>query len=186
LLERFGSVALTYYVIQVKTRGEEKYLSLAEQALDPYDIKIIWPRRSLRIRRRGKWLNILSPIFPGYLFLEVETIKPELYWVLKKLPGFFRFLKNNHDIQPLPRTDARILASLLSFGEIVDRSLAVFDEGGRIRVLEGPLKGLEGLIMKVDKRKGRVKVKLDLYDESYHVDFGFSVVEKAEEGKSHI
>ena len=174
-------MSLTYFVIQVKTRGEEKYLSLAQQALVPYSIKALWPRRRLRVRRRGKWHDILAPIFPGYLFLEVEAISPDLYWILKRLPGFFRFLKSNHDIQPLPHADARILSTLLSFGEVVDRSLATFDPGGRIRIIEGPLKNLEGLIAKVDKRKGRVKVNLDLYDESYLVDFGFSAIEKAPE-----
>ena len=173
-------MSLTYYVIQVKTRGEDKYLSLAEQALKPLNIKLIWPRRSLRIRRRGRWRDVLSPIFPGYLFLEVEEINPELYWILKKPPGFLRFLKNNHDIRPLPEPDARILVRLLSFGEVVNRSVATFDEGGRIRIIEGPLTGLEGLIIKVDKRKGRAKVKLDLYDEFYHVDFGFRAIEKTE------
>ena len=171
---------LTYFVIQVKTRGEEKYLTLAEQALESLNIKLIWPRRRLRIRRRGHWRETLSPIFPGYLFLEVEAIDPELYWTLKKSPGFYRFLKSNHDIQPLPEPDARILASLIGFGEVVNRSLATFDEGGRIKIIEGPLTGMEGLIVRVDKRKGRVKVKLDLYDESFLVDFGFSAVEKAQ------
>ncbi len=177
-------MSLTYYVIQIKTRGEDRYLSLAQQALEPLGIKLIWPRRSLRIRRRGRWRDILAPIFPGYLFLEVEDVNPELYWILKKTPGFFRFLKSNHNIQPLPEPDARILASLTSFGEIVNRSVATFDEGGRIRIIEGPLKGLEGLISKVDKRKGRLKVKLDLYDESYQVDFGFNAIEKADGKKS--
>jgi transcriptional antiterminator NusG len=174
---------LTYFVIQVKTRSEEKYLSLAEQALEPVNIKLIWPRRRLRIRRRGRWRELLSPIFPGYLFLEVEEINPELYWMLKKPPGFYRFLKSNHDIRPLPEQDARILARLISLGEVVNRSLAAFDEGGRIRIIEGPLSGLEGLIVKVDRRKGRVKVKLDLYDKSFLVDFGFSALEKAQEKK---
>ena len=177
-------MSLTYYVIQVKTRGEHKYLSIARQALEPLNIKLIWPRRSLRIRRRGRWRDVLAPIFPGYLFLEVEEINAELYWILKKPPGFFRFIKSNHDIQPLPEPDARILTSLTSFGEVVKQSLATFDEGGRIRIIEGPLMGFEGLIIKVDRRKGRAKVKLDLYEESYHVDFGFSAIEKTDGKKS--
>jgi transcription termination/antitermination protein NusG len=43
-------------------------------------------------------------------------------------------------------------------------------------VINGPLKGLEGKIVKVDKRKGRAKVKLDLYDESFLVDLSFELL----------
>ena len=45
-------------------------------------------------------------------------------------------------------------------------------------MLAGPLKGLEGYIQKVDRRKGRARVKLDLYQESFHIDFGFEFMER--------
>ena len=83
----------------------------------------------------------------------------------------------------MPEPDARILANLLRFGEVVKKSVAAFDEGGRIRVIEGPLKGMEGRIAKVDKRKGRAKIKLALYENSYVVDFGFQSIEKAKDNE---
>jgi transcriptional antiterminator NusG len=52
-----------------------------------------------------------------------------------------------------------------------------FDINGRISVKEGPLKGYEGKIVHVDKRKRRARVQLDLYKESYHIDFGFELLE---------
>jgi transcriptional antiterminator NusG len=168
-----------YYVIQVRSRGELKYLNLAEEITqDLKGTKIFWPRRSLRIKRHGSWKNVISPIFPGYVFLETDEVGSELYWALRRLPGFYRFLKSNRDICPMPEADARVLTRLLSMGEIVERSKADFDENNRIRILEGPLRGLEGQIIKVDRRKGRAKVRLDLYDESYTVDFGFQAIEK--------
>ncbi|MFW5689149.1 MAG: KOW motif-containing protein, partial [Spirochaetota bacterium] len=45
-----------------------------------------------------------------------------------------------------------------------------------IEVKEGPLAGLEGRIVKVDRRKQRAKVRLDLYQESFLVDFGFELL----------
>ena len=176
----------TYYVIQVKTRGEEKYLSFAEPIAQGSSRRILWPRRSLRIRRKGKWRNVLSPIFPGYVFLEAESVDPQLYWQLKKIPGFYRFLKSNHDIQPLPESDTHVLSRLLRFGEVVPKSVVTFDAGVRIKILEGPLKGLEGHIVRIDRRKGRAKIQLDLYAKSYVVDFGFqdleSVLDRQPEG----
>ncbi|MDR2619211.1 MAG: antitermination protein NusG, partial [Treponema sp.] len=34
-------------------------------------------------------------------------------------------------------------------------------------------------IIKVDKRKGRAKIKLDLYDDSFTIDLAFEVLETA-------
>ena len=43
------------------------------------------------------------------------------------------------------------------------------------------MKGLEGRIIKVDRRKKRAKIKLSLYEESFRVDFGFEILEKVED-----
>ena len=165
-----------FYALQVMTGGEEKFLRLARQAAPGVDL--FWPRRNLRIRRAGKWRDSLAPIFPGYVFLEAGDVAPSLYWAIRRLPGFNRFLKSNQNIVPLPDSDTRILRALLFHGEVVGKSVVEFDENNRIRVLEGPLRGLEGQIVKVDRRKGRVKVKLDLYDKSHTVDFGFTSIGK--------
>ena len=61
-------------------------------------------------------------------------------------------------------------------GPVAGKSKVYFDENSRIVVTEGPLMGLEGKIVKVDKRKGRAKIKLDLYDDSFAIDLAFEVI----------
>ena len=164
---------MKYYVVQVETRNEHKFTQLARQRVDENIRRILWPRRRLTIRRRGKKKEELAPIFPGYVFIETEELTPENYWAVRHLPHFFQFLRSNHNVQPLSGADERLLVHFLSFGEVVDKSKVTFSENSRIEVLEGPLKGLEGRVVKVDKRKGRAKVKLDMYNESFLIDFGF-------------
>lgn len=169
---------MPYYVIQVKTKGEDEYLRRTQDIFGGSDGKLLWPRRNLRIRRRGKWNNELSPIFPGYLFLEVPEVSSELFLKLRRIPGFFRFLQSNRNIIPLSSGDRELLTHFLSFGEIVDKSTVYFDDDNRIKVVSGPLLGLEGSIVKVDRRKGRAKVRLDMFESSFVIDFGFEAIEK--------
>jgi transcriptional antiterminator NusG len=177
---------MDYYAIQVRTRGEGKYLRVARYFLDAYNLlpeeegRLLWPRRKLTIRRRGKLQDSLAPIFPGYIFLETERFDPDVYWVMKRIDGFFKFLKDNQHIEPLQGPDRELLLHFLQFGEIVSKSEVYFDENKRIRVLEGPMKGLEGNIVKVDKRKRRAKIKLTLYKDSFLIDFGFELLEPVE------
>jgi transcriptional antiterminator NusG len=56
------------------------------------------------------------------------------------------------------------------------KSKVYFDANSRIVVTEGPLMGLEGKIIKVDKRKGRAKIKLDLYNDSFSIDLAFELL----------
>ncbi len=170
---------MNYYVIQVKTGGEEKYIRSANKTLSNVDadVRLIWPRRRLGLRKKGKTTNSLAPVFPGYVFVEAETISHEVYWALRRSIGFFKFLRNNHDVKALSGEDRDLLLHFLKLGEVVEKSKVYFDENNKIRVTEGALKDLEGRIVKVDRRKKRAKVRLSLYEESFLVDFGFEVME---------
>jgi transcriptional antiterminator NusG len=48
----------------------------------------------------------------------------------------------------------------------------------RIRITAGPLKDMEGRITRVDRRKGRARVRLEMYADSFEVDFGFEALDK--------
>ena len=170
---------MSYYVIQVKTGGEERYLKLAKQAIDETattETNLHWPRRKLRVRKQGEFRDILAPIFPGYIFFETDNIGTDIYWTLRKTDGFLRFLRDNSKIDPLAGTDRELLIHFLKLGEVVDKSRAYFDENKRICIVEGALKGLEGQIVKVDRRKQRAKVRLSLYENSFLIDFGYELL----------
>jgi len=170
------------YVLQVETGAETRVVQQVkrDQRVDFSDrsgLRLWWPRRKLRIRRRGRRVNTVVPLFPGYLFLEAPKVDESLFAVFRSTRGFYRFLRDNRNIEPLSGTDLETIRHFLSFGEVIERSTVSFDENNRIVVRNGPLKGLEGLIIKVDKRKRRAKVKLDLYENSFTVDLGFDILE---------
>ena len=170
---------MTFFVLQVRTGKEPQFLKHAGNLLEAPGEQLHWPRRNLRIRRQGVSRNSVASIFPGYLFLQAETVAPQLYWTLKRIPGFIRFLKDNQHIEPLNPRDREMLVHFLSYGDIVQRSKVYFDQDKRIRVVSGPLKGIEGRIVKVDRRKGRARVRLELYEDSFLIDFGFDAMEHA-------
>lgn len=174
-------MAHEFFVLQVMTGEEQRFISLALDALQHApdqqgDYRFWWPRRKLTIRRRGRRFRTLAPMFPGYVFLEADAVTESLFRQVRRVTGFVRFLKDNHDIRPLPPEDQELVRHFLSFGEIVTESKVTFDKNNRIVVQEGPLKGLEGNIVKVDRRKGRAKVRLDIYEDAFLIDLGFEVI----------
>jgi transcription termination/antitermination protein NusG len=173
---------MRYYAIQVFTGQEDDFTRLLHPRLP--DRQVYVPKRVLDIRRRGKVKRESSPVFPGYAFIESEDILKDLdaYWAARRTPGFVRFLGDNVSPTPLTDKDLNLLRHFISFGEYADTSKVTFDENDRIVVLEGPLKGLEGRIVKVNRRKGRAKVALDMCNAGFLIDFGFTAVERVKDG----
>jgi transcriptional antiterminator NusG len=172
---------MNYYALQVKTRSEETYMKLANQAVRIVTgsaVRLIFPRKSLPIRKEGAVKKEIQPVFSGYVFIETEDLSDPIYWALRTTPGFYRFLPDNQNKRPLEGRDLATLKHFISFGPVAEASKVWFDENDRIHIAEGPLKGLEGRIIKVDKRKRRVKVKLDIYDESFPIDLAFEEIGK--------
>lgn len=168
---------MDYFTIQVRTRAEEKYIRLFMARTPEGVTRLVFPKRRLQIRRAGITEDEIAPVFPGYVFVEVDgRLDPRTYWQLRRTEGFFRFLKSNQDIRPLEGKDLETVLHFIGFGPVAEKSKVWFGDDDRIVVAEGPLKGLEGKIVKVDKRKGRAKVKLDLYDDSFAIDLAFEVI----------
>ncbi|MCX7025621.1 MAG: antiterminator LoaP [Spirochaetes bacterium] len=176
---------MEYYAIQVKTLHEDdfaKVLSLNAGA----SLSITVPKRALPIRKLGKTVTDVRPVFPGYVFIGIsdpETYN-EIHWLVKRTKFFYRFLPSNQTRKPLTGFDLRLLTHFISHGERADTSKVKFDENDRIVVLEGPLKGLEGFIVKVDRRKGRAKVRLAMCEDSFSFDLAFTAVELASKGNT--
>jgi transcriptional antiterminator NusG len=173
---------MKYYAVQVKTRGEEKYIKLFRALHPDCGVHIYFPKRRLPVRRRGKMVQTTPAVFPGYIFLEIGETESiyHYHWLFRRTDGFFRFLKSNQNIKPLAGRDLEtVMHFITKTGPLAGISRVYFNENSRIVVIDGPLSGLEGSIIKVDKRKGRAKVKLDLYDDSFSIDLGFEVIEPA-------
>lgn len=170
---------MQYFAIQVRTRFEEKYIKLFECRFPDEACSLHFPRRRLNIRTKGILRSTTAPVFPGYVFIRVEQeLNFHLYLALRKTDGFIRFLKSGNKPQPLGGNDLETVVHFLKLGPIAEKSKVYFDTNDKIVVAEGALKGLEGKIVKVDKRKGRAKIKLDLYDNSFSIDLAFEVIGK--------
>ena len=169
---------MPYFVIQVETGQENRFIERCRTLIAQYDIDLIHLQRRLAIRKKGVVKKVCVSVFPGYVFLKAGKIEASFCKAVRWVTGFTRFLKNNTDITPLCGDDKDIILHLLSFGRMIRESYVRFDINKRIVVVEGPLKGLEGNIVRVDRRKKRAKVRLDLYDNVFEVDFGFELMDE--------
>jgi len=176
---------MKYFAVQIMTGKEDSFIELFGKTSHSTTLHVI--KKKIQSKRKGKSVTLINPIFPGYLFFQSEDERPpvSLISALKRTTSFVRVLPATDAIKPLSDRDAEIVRRLLSFGKEIGTSLVTFDENNRIRVIRGPLTGLEGMIVKVDKRKRRAKVMLEMNDSPLSFDLGFDVME-TDRGKTAV
>ena len=172
---------MQYYILQVATGREQAFVDNIKK-LTPHLAEkhnFIYLTRELTIRRQGKLLKELQPMFPSYIILQTTSeVDSFTLASLKKIPDFYHFLNSNTDIVPLSNKDLEIIKHFLGLGPKIGQSLVRFDENDRIVVVEGPLKGLEGSIIKVDKRKQRAKIQVNFGGTVHTMDLSFEDISK--------
>ncbi len=171
---------MNWYVVQVVSGKETQYKRLADSRLSKStEVEWFFPTRALVERRRGQDKLRNVPLYPGYLFICLQSADPQIFDVLSRQLGFIRFLGSSGQADPLPEQDLELLKVLRSHGDSPGLSTVSFAEDMTIKVISGPLKDLQGRIVKIDKRKQRARVRLDLYAESFDLDFGYKLLGQA-------
>ena len=158
------------YAIQVRTGSEEAFVKYMNNKNNFGLYKFHCPKRELKERKQGKLIAVSKPVFSSYVFLETNKLTHYDYF---NQPYTIRFLPSNENIKPLVNKDLEIIKYFLNSKGVLK---VKYDENDRIVILEGALKGYEGQIEKVDRRKGRAKIRLDLYDDSFTIDLAFEVM----------
>lgn len=169
---------MAIYVLQTRTGKEREIIDRLSREAPGHPGVLHQPRRLMKIRRQGKVKTEAQSLYPGYLFWEIDEdeLTAESCEILRRTSGVGRFLPDNLNPRPLPREEERFLLRFFRMGETAPLSKVTYDDNQRIQVVSGPLKGLEGSIVKVDRRKQRARVRLDLYKECHLIDFSFDLI----------
>ena len=147
-----------WYVVQVKRYEEHRVLRHLAMKAVPTFLPLIES-----FRRRGRGGARLEPLFPGYLFVQLEALElnPGHWHIARWTPGVRRILGTEHTPVPMPAVAMEtIRAQVRELGFV--RPGARFTSGARVRIRSGPLAGLEAIFDRPISREGRVLVLLEL------------------------
>ena len=163
-----------WYILHVRTGEETNVLTVLRRNLP--QAKGIVPQKTMREQRNGHWKIVIKTIFPGYVFVYLLWDVPT-YYKLNGIAGFIRILGNDNDPSHVPEDEMQIVLRLAGDGDPLGISNVYF-EGSKVKVKSGALQGLEGQILKVDARRFRAKVNINLMGEPRIVELGVNVIEK--------
>ena len=170
-----------YYVVQVKTGKEQQAIEdILKNKPDDPDFDVFAPFRISIRKYKGAERQVIERCFPGYVFVETNNVQDlfvQLYWT----PGFTKLLGREADTNnfvPLDKDEARMIDILYSrnSGRITQISNIEVREGEMIRVLDGPLMGLETKIKKVNLHKRKVTIEYVMCGRLVTSDIAINIV----------
>jgi transcription antitermination factor NusG len=129
-------------------------------------------------RRGGARHLIRKPMFPGYLFVR-QALDKAGYIEILKTNGLARILGERWD-RPAVVPDAEIDA----IRQVLEAGLPVLShsylrEGHRVRIMQGPLAGVEGILVHNNLHKGLLVVSVELLQRSVAVEVDCTFVAPA-------
>src|SRR3972149_6599731 len=146
-----------WYVVFCKPRQE----AVAEENLLRQGFHVYLPRAQIRRRRRGQWIDAVEALFPRYLFIRVDPLRHSTAPVRSThgVVGLVRF-----GGEPAIVPDA-VISALMQHAEagtgLHPDNRPLFSAGEPIKLIEGPLAGMEAIFAEQDGEK-RVFVLLEL------------------------
>lgn len=153
--------------------GKECLVAMRVRTLYP-EIRAVAVRKEKHLTREGRKLRAEAVLLPSYVFFEAPADADVS--ALAELQDVIRILSMDAGVWQLRGGDERFARWLLSYDGLLSFSQA-HREGDRIRILRGPLKDMEGRILRVDKRGRSGQVLLNFNGRDIPVWLGFELVE---------
>ena len=168
------SVTSPWRVLWTSSNCEQLvYDQLAAKGFDMFLPTVeAWSRRG-GVRRLSR-----VPMFGGYLFLRHAMDKAS-YLEVYKARGLVRILGERWDqLAAVPDSDIEAIQKLVHSGDTI-LPYPYLREGQRVRITRGPLADVEGILVRVNPKKGLLVVSIDLLQRSVAVHLDCTLLEAA-------
>jgi len=173
---------MNWYVLRVMTGKEVEVLNSLTKIYDLTILKCLLPKKEVTEKKNGKTYETLKILFPGYVFIHT-LMTPNMYYSLRQIPNILYLVmcgERKGDVSysyfsEISQNEMYWILSMTDQQGILSRSEVIINNK-MVQVISGPLVGMEGNIIKLDKRKQRVKIAVHFLGEIRHVDVGVHIL----------
>ena len=154
-----------WYLITCKTQEEQKILTICRKNLSPEALQDIFVLTYDRMRKyEGIWHLERQLLFPGSVFLESNNEKI----LLKELGKCNVIAPQENLFIRMSRKEEQLLKRLCGVKHHLEMSRGVIRRG-ETKIIEGPLKGMESRISRIDRHKRLARVQFVTKSGDYEI-----------------
>ncbi len=166
---------MPWYAVYTKSRFEDRvYAGLIQRSVETFLPKIeVWSRRKDRRKK------IMIPMFSGYLFVMFPEYTNERKLNVLTTPGVVKMLDKSDSYEPLQVSDSQINAiKRLIISDVEIQPYIYPKEGERAKIVDGPFKDIEGIVIQADYHRHLFVVSIDILQRSVAIKLEDFQIEK--------
>ncbi len=142
-----------WYAAYTNSRAEKKvFAELQQQGIETY---LPLQKKLKQWSDRRKWVE--EPLLRCYIFVKIDMTD---YYRVLNTRGVVRYITFEGKAVPIPENQIDVLRRVVATEADVEVSSEKFDPGDRVKVVSGPLLGLEGEMVNY-RGSRRVMVRFD-------------------------
>ncbi len=167
-----------WYTIYVRANHEEEIVEQCRKRVIEGDEKIFTMKGERMFRvGPGQYELRTKPLFQNYLFADITD--PESFWIrLRRVKTLTKMLKTGEDLHPIYPEEEEFLKALGGEEHIVKYSIG-YKEGDRLIVEDGPMRGLEGKVKKIDRHHRMAILSVNLMGQEIDVKLGLEILSRS-------
>jgi len=162
-----------WYALYVQVNHEKEVVKRLEQK----EVGCFLPLMETWSKRRDRRKKIQVPMFPGYVFVHV-FLDSYMQLTVVKTPGALSLLHNSQGPLSIPSYQVENLRTMINSIQPLEIH-PYLRQGDWVHVVRGPLAGCIGILNRVDPKKGRLIVSVDIIKKSVSVELDLEDVEPA-------
>lgn len=159
-----------WFAVWTRSRQEKVAASMLETLGVPHFLPLKSEVRQWTDRKQ----TVMVPLFSGYLFVRMNPNKDSRLQVLKT-PGIAGFIGNHTGPLPIPDQQIEDIQTVLT-QQVECTVLPLLEEGDRVRVVRGPLAGIDGRLVRANSTC-RLVISIEMIHKSVAVNVSRQDVE---------
>jgi len=173
-----------WYVVNTYSGHENKVKEKLDMRINSMDMqqyifRVVVPEQKEIEVKDGVKKEKVKKLFPGYILVEMD-MTDEAWYIVRNTPGVTGFIgssgKGAKPVPLMPHEVDKVLNSMgLSRLEIGNE----LNEDDKIKIIEGPFKGMFGKVQELDLENQKLTVLIDLFGQETPVDVELVQIEKA-------
>lgn len=165
---------MNWYALFVETGKEDLTRKWLKFYFHDSELHVFIPRRKVPEKRNGTITHITKLLFPGYVLVYTD-LNIRIRNIINSIPTVIRIIGNGNEYSSINENEISYLLKLTNSSEIIDYS-QVYYQDKKVKILSGPLCGMEGIVKKIDKHKKRAKVIIRFMESEKYVDLGIEIL----------
>jgi len=155
---------LEWYVLRTVCGKEDATLTILQKMFS--EVELIYPRRRISWRKQGSYIDLVRPLFDGYLFISYPKEKIRAFAQVLRMRNLniAWLVYSGGELVPILSKEKQLIQKLMGSDGIVEVS-TVEKQHEQLQVVKGPLVGLEHIVTKVSRRNRRITVEIPMLDE---------------------